>query len=1040
MRFEVATILALAAFMAYGDGAEPAVEQDQGVDPELEAEFAYVNALVDRNYVDIAAPVIEATKKRWPESEARFFAIEIRSALALNKFDEAEKKIAALPDRNSDKYWAAKLEFANRYNTLKREKECRAIYDEFFKVYAAKSGKDKAWAKSMRTFYIQACFSWGQILVLNHNREEAVNVYKGLLGIKPPLSSQQWCMMACETIDLYLQLVNAQTNEKKRNAYLDDSEKLANEVIKHPEEAIFFGRAVNMKSHIELLRGRFDRAKGIIEDYLPQLSDLHNSIVAKDPTGSKGLLRLSPMPQCRYLLAKLLWDEAQNEAKKPKKNDEAIKALMFGAKQKNGKRDGQGAYNHALNVFLRYPESTWASKAGELADEIKAYAENTYGAKIKSQVTPEMVAKVRAMQFRVPADKLAEGNFEEAVKEYLDVLSRYPETEDSISAIESLIGCYHDLMATDAAHADAWRLDADAVEGYLGERFAGNANRALMLLAGDATLRVAKFEKERGDAARCNALRREFILNYCNHASAAQTAAGMAGEAKEAGKIAEAIDLWNIVANNYSNSIYYATAYLQIAQCQKELGNRDAAIEAMLKYAEVEQNLLHKMQGQTALAQLYRDIGLELLTSASTNATPEAVAAQESRGTAQLVRAIQQFTNFSKKAAEEAKNPSISKEEAVEFSSIAEAASFLVAECWSRMTRPADKVESFRKNAAKGYEAYLAAYPDGKWTKIGYVKLSTIYSALGDVEKSRLALDALSRKFPDSDEARDAKPKLAKSLIEIGMQKEGTAIYAEMLGTDGKYTDLQFLNAGEALIDSKNWELAGQAFHKAIALAGTNHQYIVAKAMVGQAKSAWKQKSFTEAREVIDNFLADAKLSKMALAADVNFMLVDIASEQGRMEKDSGLRNRYFGEAIGALKKVRQYWARTKPQWEQDQLDLLSGDVLIDRMKAEEAMNLKDDALNTCGRAASTFQAFIQSHGVDAEHPLEKMAEGEVNNLERAYASLVPLLSKLGPAQADQVIRFGSEYLRIFPNGKSLTEINNCINQAKAVLPAKKSS
>ena len=53
---------------------------------------------------------IEETKKKWPAAEARFFAIEIRSMLALGQFDEAEKKIAALPDRKSSKYWAARLE------------------------------------------------------------------------------------------------------------------------------------------------------------------------------------------------------------------------------------------------------------------------------------------------------------------------------------------------------------------------------------------------------------------------------------------------------------------------------------------------------------------------------------------------------------------------------------------------------------------------------------------------------------------------------------------------------------------------------------------------------------------------------------------------------------------------------------------------------------------------------------------------------------------------------------------------------------------
>ena len=172
----------------------------------------------------------------------------------------------------------------------------------------------------------------------------------------------------------------------------------------------------------------------------------------------------------------------------------------------------------------------------------------------------------------------------------------------------------------------------------------------------------------------------------------------------------------------------------------------------------------------------------------------------------------------------------------------------------------------------------------------------------------------------------------------------------------------------------------------------------------------------------------------MAIAADANFMLVEIASEQGRNEKDATMRGKYFGAAIGALKKVRQYWSK-KPQWEQDQLDLISGDVLVSRMKAEEAMGLKEEAQETCGRAASSLQSFIQSHGVTESHPLDKMEAGEVANLDRAYSTMIPLMAKRSDL-ADLVIRYGQEYLDLFPNGKARTAVENCMNQAKADLPA----
>lgn len=75
---------------------------------------------------------------------------------------------------------------------------------------------------------------------------------------------------------------------------------------------------------------------------------------------------------------------------------------------------------------------------------------------------------------------------------------------------------------------------------------------------------------------------------------------------------------------------------------------------------------------------------------------------------------------------------------------------------------------------------------------------------------------------------------------------------------------------------------------------------------------------------------------------------------------------------------------------------------------------------------------FLQSHAVDADHPAEKMAPGELNNLERCYATMIPLLSAMGPEQASDVLKHGQAYLALFPNGKSVQTIQNCMNQAKA--------
>jgi len=1002
-------------------------------DEALRFEIRYVEALINNGYPDFAEPVIAATKKKWPESEAQFFALEIRGLLSLNKFEEAEKMIAALPDRNGPKFWAARLEVANNYFARGRKADCEKIYNEFFKKYPKPT-------KALKDFHRQASYQYGQILVMAKDFEGACRIYEGLLdNINPKASDEDdntWCNIASETADMYLRLAEQTKDVKKRKPYLDGARKYIDKLLWKQDKPVYFGRAIAMKAHMELLSGRLDRAQGTIDDYMDQLAELHKSIKEADPEGKLGLLKLSPMPTCRYLLADMMWQEAQAEYKKSPRNDNLIKDLLFGAKTKNGKRNGAGAYNHALNVFIQYPESTWAAPAGDLAEKIRLFAEKTYHAKIKTNVTPEQIAKVRAMQFKVADDKLAEGDYEGAIKEYYIVLAANPECDESIRAIENLATAYLDqivrLREDEKAKRTDLRLDADAVEGYLAERFADYPDRAMMTEAGNAVLRLAAKEKSYGDGARAANLYKMFVVNYRKHVQAPVTASTMAYEAQKAGKLREAIDYYNVIDSYYTNSTQYAFSLSQLSVCYEDLGERSKALSTLSRYVAVEKSPLQSMQAQMKLAMMYQKDGLDIFKTAETNTTPEAVEKQLKHGSAQIIRGIQQFQSFAKKADKKLADPSVTAEDKEKYRELKEAALYLAGECWSRLTKPADKLPAFRKKAADCLEQYVKTFPKGKYAKAAYVKLGGLYTALGELAQSKAALDRLSREFPDSDEAKNAKPRLARSLIEMGLTQEGTDVYREMLNTDGAYTANQFVDAGEALVNAKSWELAHQAFDKAIAKAGTNQIQVVAKARLGQAQALYRQKAYAEARDALDAFLEDERMSRLAIAADANLLLAEVASEQGRVEKDDALRAKYFGAAIGAVKKLRGYW-RKKPQWEQDAVDLMSADIRVKRMRAEEEMGLEDRAAETRELTAAGLKAFLQARRPTEEHPFEKMSEGEKRNLERAYETLLPLLSAMGDSQASDVLLFGGEYMKYFPDGKARTEVQNSLNKAKAL-------
>ena len=1048
----LSAVLAPAASAQEAEPAAAAADENK-VDEALKAEISYVEALIDCGFPDFAEIIIEATKKKWPESEAMFFAIEIRGMLSLGKFAEAEAKIAALPDRDGGKYWAARLEVANNYFQQGRKKECAEIYSAFFKKFTAPP-------KGLREFYLQACYAYGQLLIADKKFAEAAQCYEAFLKHLDRKHNDEdaniWCNVACETSEIYLRLASDKATPAERTRELEAAKKLVDQLLWEQGRPVFFGRAIAMKANIELLKGKTERAQATIDDYMDQLAELHKNIKDFDPDGRKGLLRQSPMPLCRYMLADMYWNQIVAELKKPKRDDDKIKDLMFGAKGKNGKRNGAGAYNHAVNVYIQYPESAWAAKAEKLMKQVEDLAIKEYKAKIKTVITEAQKAKVREMQFRNPTEKMAEGLYEEAIADYLTALASYPEEKESITAIEKILQAYRRLIAANPKDPKAagWRLDADAIQGYLAERFAGHPDKVLMSLAGDAVMREASAEKSTSPA-RADALYKAFLHNYTRHVNAATTAAAMAGEAQRAERYEDAIALWSVLDTTYTNSTFYATALQNLSVCYEKLGDRAKAIAAMTKYCTVETQPLKRTQAQMQLAIQYQKDGLEILANAETNEAPEAVEAQITEGNKQIIRGIKQFSGFAKTAEAALANPSVSPSEKKEYDKLREGALYLMGDCWGRLSKPEAKRAVFRANAITNFENYVALYPRGKYAKSAYVKLGTMYSALGQTDRTRDALSRLAKEFPDADETKNSTPRLAKSLIEMGSVKEGTELYAEMMrNRNANYTAGQYVNAGEALITARSWDLANQAFEMAIEKAGTNSVTTVAKARIGMAKALYRQKALDAALDALEAFLKDSKMSRMKIAAEAHELMVAVASELGSKQRDDKLRNKAFTTAIRSLKQLRVLW-KDRPPEDQDRTVLMSGDVLIRRMKAEDAMNLEAQAQETCAKAAGTLQAFLLEHEVGREvlsgekplvpertvekdgqqvvEPAQFMSAAARDNLARCYETLIPLYVRLGGDNLGFALKYGEEYLDLFPNGKGRVAVQNAVNQARTM-------
>ncbi|MDD2454849.1 MAG: hypothetical protein PHE10_00805, partial [Kiritimatiellae bacterium] len=461
----------------------------------------------------------------------------------------------------------------------------------------------------------------------------------------------------------------------------------------------------------------------------------------------------------------------------------------------------------------------------------------------------------------------------------------------------------------------------------------------------------------------------------------------------------------------------------RISQIHKEEGRHREEIAALEFYVEKVAARPRPGQalvaGRFRLADAYREYGNLQLRAWATNTT--AAAEQREAGQREavtlLTKAALGFGGVvSMLAGEGADAYQANADEKRRNAQMAELALFTKAVCLTQINYPADRLPALRKMAIASFEDYVKSYPSGQYAPRAQLQIGTLYTILEDVPNSQAAFEKLSKSYPESDEAKNSVPMLAAALIDMGLRGEGVAKYRQMFAVDGTYTEGQFMAAATALEEAREHDMALQAYDKV--LASAKDVSLKARAMLGRARSLRGQKKFSEARKLLEGFINDKDLSKLQLVVDANMLLVEVASEEGKDERDDNERTKLFNVAVDSLKMVKRY--RTTPK-EMAELDLMAGEMLLRKMEAEKALGLDAQSAETRGKAIVAFQVMIMN-----------INPGNVNLagvLEKAYYYCLPLLlehEKYRDAEEDC-----QKYLELFPNGRWITDVRNWLNQAR---------
>jgi len=994
----------LAALLAVALPAACARAQGGVADDELGTEFKYIDLLQQMRMPDIAEEVINEAKKRFPEAAAQFKVRETQGLLYLGKFDEVRAIIDAIKDKNSAEFWALTLAMADAYYAYQKYADADKLYLEFFKKV------DKP-SPALAGFYRDSAYKYAQMLLYLGKDREALDAYRRLS--KVPLDEDQARNVNAEMAELMLKLAHDMKKKEERDALLKEAEAVVDKLLW--KQDIWFGKAIVMKAHIFMLRGSVKGAQDLVENYMPQLKIIHDALREDDPKGDRGILRMSPMPECRYLLAVLLMNEALAEAKKDGGNDDKIKDLLLGERDPQTKaRKDNGAFKHFINVFIRFPESQWAAEAGERAEMIRKLIKERYGVELAFKVTPEMMTKVRQMQFAGAKLVFSQNQFKEAAEKYLLVLNQFPEAPESVSALGDLAICYieqcdkePDLM-----------LMADTVAAHLSERFCENPK--LMKEAGDQVRRIGEHYGEQKMEDKKRETYALFFRDYPTHYAAGQLVMSFGEREFAAKNYVGALVYYKQIAESYTNSPYYLDALNRITQVYKEEGDRVnemAALETYISKLAASERPGHPfVVAKFRLADAQREYGNMLVKAAATNETPEAVESGQTNAVAWLTRAIMGFADVSKMLTESQAAYQANDEDRKRNEQMKEMALFTKALCLTQIQFPPDKIDLYRKGAIAAYEDYVKQYPQGSLAAKALLQVATLYTVMKDVPKAQAAFEKLSKEYPNSDEAKNSVPLLAKSLIDLGLRGEGVAKYREMFAAGGKYTEMQFMGAGQALEEAREYDLALQAYDKVLATA--KDVALIAPAKLGRARSLVGQKKFAEARKLLTEFTKDKEFSKLMVVVDANKLLVEVASEEGKTEKNDEIRKELFNTAVDAIKMCQAY---VKDEVEKRELDLAAGRVLVRKMEAEKKLGLAEQAKETRGKAIVQFKVMIAT--------INPGNVGLANVLEKAYYSCLPLMLEHGVF--DQAVEDCETYLRIFPNGSHTTEVKTWLNQAK---------
>lgn len=915
-----------------------------------------------------------------PRAKAARKVLRLEGMLMLGKFDEVRAIIAQEPDQNSQDTWAMKLKLADSRYAWGKYAEARRIYDTFFQRYP--DGPPEA----LNDFYLESAYKYAQMLILMGERKGAVGAYEAVL--KADIENHVRRQVISEMAEVLVALAEV-ADRNERAGYI----KRVNELCTGKQgilwvQDLWFGKGIVLLAHVKLIEGDVDGAMEMVQEYWDQLLSIDRSLREEAEGSQEDMTKLSPMAECRYMLGVMMQGEAEKLLAGGGDRQKAL-ALLAGkqrADARNTKKRNPGAFQHFLNVFIRYPTTPWAPDAGTRAEKVKGILENEFGAKIDYTVTEADMEKVKAAQFQEARSLYNQQRFADAVESYLKVLTLFPEGEQSVASLGELARCYIELGD------EVSEIHAETVLRHLSERF----NRTgAMARAGDQVLMVANVYSDRKMPDREEAVYSTYFTYFGAHPRTPRLLYRFGRKSFDGKDWARALAYFQRIVDNHEDSLIYPDAVSKAATCHAEMGDREAETKLLL-------GLVTKLEQQ-------KDPGHALVS-----AKFRLGYAFKEWDDKYLGNALQQYTGVIKLLTENPDDYAETPEQAENNENILQGALFYRAVSYALLTEPEEKVRQYKELAVKSLEDLVERAPKSQFAPAALSQIGTLWTVLEEPDKAEEALRRLQTEYPESKEAKNANFMLAMSLLRMGRRQAATRIFKEMFLGGGDYSPRQILTAGTELRQAGEEEMAVEALERV--LASANDDALIERALLEKGRALVALERHADSVTLFTEMLG--RYPKSRSSVEGSLLLSQSYAALGQAEANADKRFDLFNESIDAMKRVRKY--ETTPG-ARARSTVGVGRIYVQMAAAEERFGVAEKAKEALDQAIVGYQTLIL-FGDDTDAEVRAF-------IEQAYAECLPLLLSAGRWRA--AIEDCDAYFEKFPMGSRGADMRGWRNQAR---------